>query len=77
MCINVLGQTAYGGNMALKLDIIKAFDTLEWPFLHKVLKSFGFDGRFIYWIQFILVSAIILSFLWNDSPHGYIQCERG
>ncbi|MCI71285.1 RNA-directed DNA polymerase (Reverse transcriptase), partial [Trifolium medium] len=50
---------AYGGNLALKIDIAKAFDTLEWPFLLKVLKSFGFNATFSNWIHVILQSAFL------------------
>lgn len=32
-----------GGNMALKIDIIKAFDTFDWNFLFDVLRKFGFS----------------------------------
>jgi hypothetical protein len=35
--VNLLHNKAYSGNLALKIDISKAFDTLEWPFLLKVL----------------------------------------
>jgi hypothetical protein len=35
--INLLNKKAFGGNVALKIDISKAFDTLDWSFLLKVL----------------------------------------
>lgn len=75
-CINFLDQKEYGGNIALKLDIIKAFDTLEWPFLIQTLRAFGFDSKFIGSIQEILKSTR-LSILINGAPHGYVECTRG
>lgn len=36
-CINLLDQKIVGGNMALKLDIVKTFDTIEWSFLLQTL----------------------------------------
>jgi len=33
---NLLHNEEYGGNLALKIDITKAFDRLRWPFLLKV-----------------------------------------
>jgi hypothetical protein len=52
--INVLNKKSFGGNLALKIDIAKAFDTLDWSFLLKVLKRFGFGERFCSWINAIL-----------------------
>jgi len=43
---NLLHNKSYRGNLILKIDISKAFDTLEWPFLLKVLKAFGFNETF-------------------------------
>jgi hypothetical protein len=62
--INFLHQKAYGGNLALKLDISKAFHTLDWTFLLKVLRNFGFCEKLCKWIEVILHSAkFLLSFL--------------
>ena len=33
--------------LLLFLDFEKAFDTLEWPFIHKTLEHFGFGPTFI------------------------------
>jgi hypothetical protein len=47
---NLIHNKAHGGNVALKIDITKAFDTLDWSFLLKVLKTFGFNDTFCNWI---------------------------
>jgi hypothetical protein len=73
---NLIHNKAHGGNVALKIDITKAFDTLDWSFLLKVLKSFGFNDIFCNWIQVILQSAF-LSVSINGKSHGYFQCNRG
>ena len=44
--INQLDKKSFGGNLAFKVDIAKAFDTIEWPFLLKVLGAFGFNEKF-------------------------------
>jgi hypothetical protein len=44
--INMLDKKSFGGNMAMKIDIKKAFDILDWGFLLRVLKSFGFNHVF-------------------------------
>jgi hypothetical protein len=74
--VNLLHNKSFGGNLALKIDISKAFDTLEWPFLLNVLKNFGFNDVFCNWIQVILKSAF-LSISINGKAHGYFNCTRG
>jgi hypothetical protein len=73
---NLLHNKAFGGNLALKIDITKAFDTLEWSFVLKVLKCFGFNDVFCHWIHIILQSAF-LSVSINGNSHGYFNCTRG
>ena len=36
--------------MALKIDIKKAFDSMEWDFITTVLSDFGFCDQFYDWI---------------------------
>lgn len=63
-------------NMAVKIDMTKAFDTISWHFLRTVLQKMGFSQRFIQMVSSILHSAR-LSILMNGSPHGYFACSRG
>jgi hypothetical protein len=44
--INLLDKKCFGGNLALKIDVSKAFDTLDWGFLMNVLRGFGFNETF-------------------------------
>jgi hypothetical protein len=74
--INVLQKKRYGGNLALKIDIKKAFDSIDWPFLLSVLHQFGFSIVFCDWIREILHSAR-LSILINGKAVGYFNCTRG
>ena len=37
--------------IAIFLDFRKAFDTIEWEFLFKALKTFNFGSDFISWVQ--------------------------
>lgn len=41
--VNLLNKKCHGGNLAMKIDIKKAFDTLDWFFLLEVLDAFGFS----------------------------------
>ncbi|KAL8513125.1 hypothetical protein ACS0TY_019345 [Phlomoides rotata] len=74
--INCLDKTSVQRNVAFKVDIQKAFDTVSWDFLLVVLEAFGFDARFTRMVKVILTSAR-LSILFNGSPHGYFGCTRG
>ncbi|KAK2647756.1 hypothetical protein Ddye_015245 [Dipteronia dyeriana] len=74
-CVNVLHKKCYGGNLAMKIDIRKAFDTLDWSFLRRVLQAFRFSLIFMDWIDCILRS-LRLSVLINGSLEGYFHCSR-
>ncbi|KAK3212741.1 hypothetical protein Dsin_017447 [Dipteronia sinensis] len=75
-CVNVVYKKCYGGNVAMTIDIRKAFDTLDWKFLCQVLMAFGFSQTFMDWIVSIMGSSK-LSILINGSPPGYFGCSRG
>ncbi|KAK3212711.1 hypothetical protein Dsin_017417 [Dipteronia sinensis] len=75
-CVNVMHKKCYGGNLAMKIDIRKDFDTLDWSFLHKVLQAFGFSPVFMNWIDSILGSSR-LTVLVNGSLESYFHCCRG
>ncbi|XP_019435225.1 PREDICTED: uncharacterized protein LOC109341721 [Lupinus angustifolius] len=55
--VNLLDHKTLGGNLALKLDVKKAFDTIDWRFLMDTLKALGFHNSFIHWIEVIFNSA--------------------
>ncbi|XP_019431829.1 PREDICTED: uncharacterized protein LOC109338932 [Lupinus angustifolius] len=74
--INLLPHKVFGGNLAIKLDIKKAFDTIDWVFLLDTLKAFGFCQVFCSWINTILHSAK-LSININGSQVGFFNCSRG
>jgi len=57
--INMLSKKVRGGNVAYKVDIHKAFDTLSWKFLLLVLKHFGFHPSVVGWISTILRSTML------------------
>jgi len=74
--VNMIDKRQFGGNVALKVDIKKAFDTLDWNFLVAVLRKFGFSSLFTDWILAILHSAK-LSILVNGKAVGFFSCSRG
>ncbi|KAL2237657.1 UNVERIFIED_CONTAM: hypothetical protein Sindi_0957400 [Sesamum indicum] len=61
---------------ALKVDIRKAYDTVEWDFLLAVLQLFGFPPTFTRWIE-DCVSTTSFSIGLNRKPHGFFAGARG
>ena len=64
------------GFMALKLDMSKAYDRVEWIFLQKILLKMGFQES---WVSLIMQCVTIVSFsiLVNGEPQGFIHPTRG
>ncbi|GKA92513.1 putative RNA-directed DNA polymerase [Tanacetum coccineum] len=61
---------------AFKVDIQKAYDTVDWTFLHAVLVGFRFHPRMIGWIM-ECVTSTSFSISINGSLHGYFKGKRG
>ncbi|XP_019465329.1 PREDICTED: uncharacterized protein LOC109363519 [Lupinus angustifolius] len=74
--VNLMDHKVYGGNLAIKLDVKKAFDTIDWKFLLDTLGAFGFHTTFINWIRVILNSTK-LSISVNGQAVGFFSCKRG
>lgn len=62
--------------MAVKTDMSKAYDRIEWGFLKAVLNRLGFHATWIEWIM-ECVKTVTYSFLINRSPKGMVTPSRG
>lgn len=61
---------------AMKIDISKAFDSVEWSFLLNCLLAMGFPERFIHWIR-LCITTPSYSVQVNGELAGYFQSARG
>lgn len=63
-------------SMAVKTDMSKAYDRVEWSFIQKVLQRLGIHPM---WIGLIMqcISTVTYSFLVNESPRGRVVPLRG
>jgi hypothetical protein len=62
--------------MFLKLDMEKAFDKMEWPFILSIMKKLGFHSIWISWIE-TCISSSHFSILINESSFGNFSPGRG
>jgi len=62
--------------IVVKTDISKAYDRVEWNFLHDTLEALGFNTR---WVSLIMecVKSVRYQVLINGSPYGDIKPSRG
>ncbi|KAG8374776.1 hypothetical protein BUALT_Bualt10G0030900 [Buddleja alternifolia] len=67
------GKVAY---MAIKIDLAKAFDRVEWSTLLLILENLGFDPKFIHFIHQCITTSS-LSLLVNSTTFGYFKSSRG
>ncbi|GKB10680.1 RNA-directed DNA polymerase, eukaryota, reverse transcriptase zinc-binding domain protein [Tanacetum coccineum] len=62
--------------VALKIDIQKAYDTVNWDFLEESLKMFKFPKKMIEWIM-VCIKTAAFTINVNNERFGYFKEERG
>ena len=69
-------RKAKSGEMALKLDMSKAYDWVEWECLKQIMLKLGFHKH---WVQLVMrcVSSVSYAIRINGRPYGEIHLTHG
>ncbi|CAA7050644.1 unnamed protein product [Microthlaspi erraticum] len=62
--------------MAVKTDMSKAYDRIEWNFVKKIMERLGFSTKWIQWIMQCL-TTVTYCYLINGSAQGHVTPSRG
>lgn len=82
MCLTLTGlkivslQSLVCSKCALKLDLHKAFDSIQWDFIMGALQKLNFPGKFLKWI-YLCISTPSYSVKVNGSLCGFFEGRKG
>lgn len=60
---------------AVKINMLKAFDSVQWSFLINTSMAMNFLGKFLHWIKLCITTAFSVQV--NGELAGFFRSERG
>lgn len=69
-------KRAKKSRLIVKVDFARAYDSVEWEYLFKILRSMRFPEIWVRWIKECITTASA-NILVNGSPAGNFRLERG
>ncbi|KAL2934560.1 LINE-1 retrotransposable element ORF2 protein [Bienertia sinuspersici] len=70
------GRANTSPSCMMKVDLRKAYDTVEWRFIEEMMEGLGFPKKFTDWVM-ECVTTPMFSVVINGSPHGFFKSARG
>lgn len=64
------------GGLLLKVDLVKAYDQVDWEFQINILQEMNFGVKWVSWMK-NYISSTSLAILVNGSPTDFFSIEKG
>ncbi|CAN1293082.1 LINE-1 retrotransposable element ORF2 protein [Linum perenne] len=74
--VRMYNRTGVSPRSTIKIDLMKAFDSVHWGYLFNMLFAMGFPDKFIGWLRACVVTASY-SVSVNGGLHGFFPAKKG
>jgi hypothetical protein len=75
-CLHSIAKKKKNKSLILKLDLRKAYDCVDWDFLHLILNQVGFGSQMTRWIMSCVTSPSYVVLI-NGEVTDFFKSERG